>query len=435
MNAKLENAEVLGSVSQPQMEKIEKLLECTDHLSFADHNRRLRRSRRSHRSPNHGQGPAKNKNCSEEDCRKFVKLGIHLMEQLGNKDLWKELVAPRIEDYISIGLFDDLTTISENLGNCLEGRLVIIRLPGIRHLDLQQAKYLSRIKGRIVLNNLESMTPEVAGVLASAQADLSLSGLKPSPETLKILGEGHRGELVLGMKDISEMEATALQNHRGRVVLPNFEALSTDGVELLSRFDSLPGLSPPFEAMLLRGNSWMTDRHIKYISYVWRETSWNKMVIEEGLMDPDPYGKFGLEEDKRYFFPKLLPEYNEKIVTLKKRNPMQVLCWFLQGLNAKKGDWIRVLDSIIPKRTKMTMEPYVQKINELDPIPPYLVEAMCYIGAFSSMNSSVTLSSADIGVDLAHALTRTNQPIELTQPQIHENAKPVFEKAKNIIIS
>ncbi len=107
----------------------------------------------------------------------------------------------------------------------------------IKHLSVEDAKRLAHDKsGRILLDGLTSLSPEVATELARYEGWLSLSGLTAiSDEAAAALGQ-HKGALHLnGLTSISEASAAALAAHRGELSLNGLTAISDEAAAGLAR--------------------------------------------------------------------------------------------------------------------------------------------------------------------------------------------------------
>jgi len=107
----------------------------------------------------------------------------------------------------------------------------------ITTLTVEQAKTLARDKsGRLLLNGLTSLSPEVATELARQEGWLSLNGLSGlSDEAAEALGQ-HKGYLHLdGLKTISDPAAQSLARHNGELSLNGLTSISDEAGKALGQ--------------------------------------------------------------------------------------------------------------------------------------------------------------------------------------------------------
>lgn len=107
----------------------------------------------------------------------------------------------------------------------------------IRQLTVDEARRLAQDQsGRLLLNGLVALAPDVAKELAKQEGWLSLNGLTViSEEAAKELGQ-HKGFLHLdGLKALSDEVAAALAGHRGELALNDLPSLSDKSAEELAR--------------------------------------------------------------------------------------------------------------------------------------------------------------------------------------------------------
>jgi hypothetical protein len=101
---------------------------------------------------------------------------------------------------------------------------------GASELSVENAKRLAQDKsGRLLLNGLKTLAPDVAKELARHEGWLSLNGLTSlSNETAEVLGQ-HKGFLHLdGLTKISDEAAKALTRHNGELSLNGLTSLSNE---------------------------------------------------------------------------------------------------------------------------------------------------------------------------------------------------------------
>ena len=140
------------------------------------------------------------------------------------------------------------------------GRLL---LDDLTTLTQDSARELARHEGWLSLNGLRTLSPEAATALAQHKGYLHLDGLKAITDDVARALAGHAGELSLnGVTSISDEAARALAQHRGgRLSLKGLTTLSTEAVKALAqrkgggptfgiRLDGLTALSAEAAAVL-----------------------------------------------------------------------------------------------------------------------------------------------------------------------------------------
>ena len=107
----------------------------------------------------------------------------------------------------------------------------------ITALTVEQAKTLAQDKsGRLLLDGLTSLSPEVATELARHEGWLSLNRLDNlSDEAAEALGR-HKGYLHLdGLRKISDQAALALARHNGELFLNGLTSISDEAAKGLGQ--------------------------------------------------------------------------------------------------------------------------------------------------------------------------------------------------------
>jgi len=106
-----------------------------------------------------------------------------------------------------------------------------------QQLKVEQAQRLAQDKsGRLMLNGLKTLSPEVATKLAKHEGWLSLGGLAAiSDEAAAALGQHKRALHLDGLTKISPASAAALAAHRGELSLNGLTAISDDVAKALAR--------------------------------------------------------------------------------------------------------------------------------------------------------------------------------------------------------
>lgn len=109
--------------------------------------------------------------------------------------------------------------------------------PQLRQVTVQEAQRLAQDKsGRLALDGLKTLTPEVAKELAKHEGWLSLNGLKEiSDEAAAGLGQ-HKGVLHLnGLARVTDGTAAALAANRGELALNGLTAISDESARALAK--------------------------------------------------------------------------------------------------------------------------------------------------------------------------------------------------------
>lgn len=106
-----------------------------------------------------------------------------------------------------------------------------------QQLTVEQAQRLARDKsGRLLLDGLKSLSPEVAAELAKHEGWLSLNGLTTiSDEAAAALAQHKRALHLDGLTKISDATAAALAGHRGELSLNGLSAISDESARALAR--------------------------------------------------------------------------------------------------------------------------------------------------------------------------------------------------------
>ncbi|MFT5042779.1 MAG: hypothetical protein ACI8TX_003772, partial [Hyphomicrobiaceae bacterium] len=107
----------------------------------------------------------------------------------------------------------------------------------IKQLTVEEAKLLAQDKsGRLLLDGLTTLSPEVATELARHEGWLSLGGLTTvSDEASEALG-AHKGYLHLdGLKKISDASAQSLARHNGQLSLDGLTSISGEAAKAIAQ--------------------------------------------------------------------------------------------------------------------------------------------------------------------------------------------------------
>jgi len=117
------------------------------------------------------------------------------------------------------------------------GSLHAVDTNSLQQLTVEDAHKLADDKsGRLLLNGLKTISPEVAKELARHEGWLSLGGLATlSDETAEAL-VAHKGYLHLdGLKKISDQAAQALARHNGELFLNGLTSISDEVAKALAQ--------------------------------------------------------------------------------------------------------------------------------------------------------------------------------------------------------
>ncbi len=109
--------------------------------------------------------------------------------------------------------------------------------PQLQQVTVEEAQRLAQDKsGRLALDGLKSLSPEVGKELAKHEGWLSLNGLKEiSDESAVALGQ-HKGVLHLnGLAKVTDATAAALAAHRGELSLNGMTAISDESAHSLAK--------------------------------------------------------------------------------------------------------------------------------------------------------------------------------------------------------
>jgi mono/diheme cytochrome c family protein len=123
------------------------------------------------------------------------------------------------------------------LGLCSIATLDAAETDSIKELTVEQAQRLAQNKsGRLLLDGLKSLSPEVATELAKQEGWLSLNGLTSiSDEAAAALAQHKRALHLDGLTKVSDATATALAGHRGELSLNGLTAISDESARALAK--------------------------------------------------------------------------------------------------------------------------------------------------------------------------------------------------------
>lgn len=176
-------------------------------------------------------------------------------------------IAAKNQRHKSFVALDNLKVLDTETAAALAQCKGQLSLKGLTDLTPEVAQALANHEGELVLDGVTELTEEAAGKLGINAGALSLNQLKPSVAVLKGLSR-QKGLLRLnGIESLSSGQAEAIASHQGTLELSGLKSLSTECARVLSgsqnslRLDGLTELTPQAQQILgMHSESLSLDR-------------------------------------------------------------------------------------------------------------------------------------------------------------------------------